>query len=120
VYGLLSDPELSRVGPEQVGIAPIPVAEQGDASFSGLGGWNFLVNANSEDRLDEIWSFIEFMSSPESQKTLALRSSRLPTIESLYEDDEVLEKCRSRLSVRSRSRTPARGRSHHTIRTCRS
>jgi multiple sugar transport system substrate-binding protein len=92
VYGLLSDPELSRVGTEEVGIAPIPVAEQGDASFSGLGGWNFLVNANSEDRLDEIWSFIEFMSSPESQKTLALRSSRLPTLESLYEDDEVLEK----------------------------
>ncbi len=92
VYGLLSDPELSNVGPEQVGISTIPVAEGADASFSGLGGWNFLVNAGSEDRLDEIWTFIEFMSSPESQKTLALQSARLPTLRSLYADDEVLEK----------------------------
>ncbi len=92
VYGLLSDPELSNVRPEQVGISTIPVAEAADTSFSGLGGWNFLVNAGSEDRLDEIWTFIEFMSSPEAQKTLALQSARLPTLRSLYEDDEVLEK----------------------------
>jgi maltose-binding protein MalE len=32
------------------------------------------------------------MSSPESQKTLALQSTRLPTLRSLYEDDEVLGK----------------------------
>ncbi len=32
------------------------------------------------------------MSSPESQKTLALQSTRLPTLRSLYEDDEVLDK----------------------------
>ena len=68
------------------------MAEADDTSFSGLGGWNFLVNAKSEDKLDEIWTFIEFMSSPESQKTLALQSTRLPTLRSLYEDDEVLEK----------------------------
>ena len=92
VYGLLSDPELSNVRPEQVGISTIPVAEAADTSFSGLGGWNFLVNAGSEDRLDEIWTFIEFMSSPESQRTLALQSTRLPTLRSLYEDEEVLEK----------------------------
>jgi multiple sugar transport system substrate-binding protein len=92
VYGLLSDPELSNVRPDQVGISTIPGAQEGDTSFSGLGGWNFLVNAGSEDRLDEIWTFIEFMSSPESQKTLALQSARLPTLRSLYADDELLEK----------------------------
>lgn len=92
VYGLLSDRELSAVRPEQVGIGLIPVAEEGDRSFSGLGGWNFYVNATSEDKIDEIWTFIEFMSSEESQRTLALESTRLPTLSSLYEDDEVLEK----------------------------
>jgi multiple sugar transport system substrate-binding protein len=92
VYGLLSDPELSKVKPEQVGLALIPVADEGVQSVSGLGGWNFLVNANSEDKLDEIWTFIEFMSSTESQKTLALQSTRLPTLRSLYDDEEVLEK----------------------------
>jgi multiple sugar transport system substrate-binding protein len=92
VYGLLASPETSRVMPEQVDLANIPVSDPGQASFSGLGGWNFLVNAASEDKLDEIWTFIEFMSSPESQKTLALQSTRLPTLKALYENREVLEK----------------------------
>jgi multiple sugar transport system substrate-binding protein len=92
VYGLLSDKELSAVRPEQVSIAPIPVAEGGAQSFSGLGGWNFYVSATSEDKIDEIWTFIQFMSSEESQKTLALESTRLPTRTSLYEDREVLDK----------------------------
>ena len=92
VYALLESPETSRVRPEQVGISSIPVAEAGQESFSGLGGWNFLVNAASEDRLDEIWTFIEYMASPESQKTFALESARLPTLKGLYEDEELLKK----------------------------
>lgn len=92
VYGLLSDEENSRVRPEQVGISTIPVSDQSVRGFSGLGGWNFLVNASSEDKLDEIWTFMEFMSSPESQKTLALQSTRLPTLKNLYDDGELLEK----------------------------
>jgi multiple sugar transport system substrate-binding protein len=91
VYGLLSDPETSQVKPEQVDIAPLPVADQGDESFSGLGGWNFMVNAGSEDKMDEIWTFIEFMSAPEQQKRFALESARLPTLRSLYQDQEALE-----------------------------
>jgi multiple sugar transport system substrate-binding protein len=92
VYALLASPETSRVRPEQVGISTIPVSEKGKESFSGLGGWNFLVNAASEDKLDEIWTFIEYMSSPESQKTFALESARLPTLEALYDDEEVKRK----------------------------
>ncbi len=92
VYGLLSNPDQSRVTPEQVGIAQIPVSGSGAQSFSGLGGWNFLVNAASENRIEEIWTFIEFMIAPEQQKTLALESTRLPTLKSLYEDEELLDK----------------------------
>jgi multiple sugar transport system substrate-binding protein len=92
VYGLLASPETSKVRPEQVDLANIPVSDARQVSFSGLGGWNFLVNAASEDKLDEIWTFIEFMSSTASQKTLALKSTRLPTLKDLYEDREVLEK----------------------------
>jgi multiple sugar transport system substrate-binding protein len=68
VYALLASPETSQVEPEQVGISTIPVSEAGKESFSGLAGWNFLVNAASEDKLDEICTFIEYMSSPESRK----------------------------------------------------
>jgi multiple sugar transport system substrate-binding protein len=49
VYALLASSETSKVRPEQVGISTIPVAEAGKESFSELGGWNFLVNAASED-----------------------------------------------------------------------
>jgi multiple sugar transport system substrate-binding protein len=92
VYGLLSNPDQSQVTPEQVGIAPIPVSGSGAQSFSGLGGWNFLINAASEDRIEEIWAFVEFMIAPEQQKTLVLESTRLPTLKSLYEDEELLQK----------------------------
>jgi multiple sugar transport system substrate-binding protein len=91
VYGLLSDPETSQVKPEQVDIAPLPVADEADQSFSGLGGWNFMVNAASEDKLDQIWTFIEYMSAPEQQRIFALESARLPTLTELYEDQEVLD-----------------------------
>ena len=92
VFGLLSEPETSRVKPDQVDIASLPVADQADQSFTGLGGWNFMVNATSEDKLDQIWTFIEYMSAPEQQRTFALESARLPTLRSLYEDEEVLQK----------------------------
>ncbi len=91
-YALLSDPEQSRVRPEQVGVSAIPVTEEGNRSFSGLGGWNFMVNAQSEGKLDAIWSFIQFMSAPEQQKFWAVDGSFLPTRKALYEDQEVLEK----------------------------
>jgi multiple sugar transport system substrate-binding protein len=92
VYGLLSDPETSKVKPGQVDIGALPVAGAGDTSFSGLGGWNFMVNASAEDKIDEIWAFIEFMSAPEQQQTFAVESARLPTLRSLYEDEKVLER----------------------------
>ncbi len=92
VYGLLSDPETSKVSPDQVDIAPLPVAEESDKSFSGLGGWNFMVNAASEDKLDQIWTFIEYMTAPEQQRKFALQSARLPTLRDLYEDQEVLDR----------------------------
>ncbi|MEJ7841773.1 MAG: ABC transporter substrate-binding protein [Rubrobacter sp.] len=92
VYGLLTDPEISKVKPGQVDIGALPVAGAGDTSFSGLGGWNFMVNAGAEDKIEEIWAFIEFMSAPEQQQTFAVESARLPTLRGLYEDDEVLKK----------------------------
>jgi multiple sugar transport system substrate-binding protein len=51
-----------------------------------------MVNATSEGKLEEIWTFIEYMSAPEQQRTFALESARLPTLRSLYEDEEVLNK----------------------------
>ncbi len=47
MYALASDPSESNISPEQIGVAALPVAEEGLQSYSALGGWNFFVNANS-------------------------------------------------------------------------
>jgi multiple sugar transport system substrate-binding protein len=91
VYALLSDPEQSKIKPDQVDIGVIPVAEEGMQSFSTLGGWNFFINANSEKQ-DQAWEVIRWLSDPEQLKTNALLGSKLPTRLALYEDAEILEK----------------------------
>ena len=88
VYAIASDPKESKIKPEQVGIAPIPVGEA--QSYSTLGGWNFFINAAS-DKQDEAWEFIRWMTDPEQLKTHALEGSRLPVRKSLYDDPEILE-----------------------------
>ena len=88
VYALLDDESTSDIKPDQVGIAPLPVEEGQTQSYSGLGGWNFFINAAS-DKQDAAWEFIQFMTDPERQKTNALQGSRLPTRQSLYDDQEV-------------------------------
>jgi multiple sugar transport system substrate-binding protein len=90
MYALANDPNISKIKPDQIGVAPIPVAPS-NRSYSTLGGWNFFINAAS-DKQDEAWEFIKFMTDPEQLKTNAIEGSRLPPRRSLYEDQEILEK----------------------------
>jgi multiple sugar transport system substrate-binding protein len=91
VYGLAADPKQSKIKPEQIGIAALPVAEEGMQSSSGLGGWNLFINSQS-DVQDDGWELIQFLASEESQKKKTLKGSFLPTIESLYDDQEITSK----------------------------
>jgi multiple sugar transport system substrate-binding protein len=90
VYAIVANPEESEIKPEQVGVTPIPVAQQGERSFSTLGGWNFFINAAS-DMQEEGWEFIRWMTAPEQLKTNALQGSKLPVRQSLYDDQELLD-----------------------------
>ena len=90
--GTTDFPEASKKS--QLGIAPIPVDEPGNPSYSTLGGWNFLINAQS-DLQDEAWEFIKWMTAPEQLITNAKVGSKLPVRESLYDDPEVLTTCPS-------------------------
>ena len=80
----------SEIKPEQVGIAPIPTLEEGGESFSGQGGWNFFINAQTE-KADDCFKFIEWMIQPEIQKLFAVKASFLPPRASLYEDEQLLK-----------------------------
>lgn len=89
VYSLLGDPSTSKLKPEQVGVAQLPVGKEGMQSYSTLGGWNFFINAASQKQ-DQAWEFIKWMTAPEQLKMNALEGSRLPPRRSLYEDKEIL------------------------------
>ena len=92
MYAIAGDPEQSQITQDQVGIAPVPASE-GNESFSGLGGWNFYINANSDpEKQDAAFAFAQFMTSPEEQKRSALQASLLPTRQALYDDEEITEK----------------------------
>jgi multiple sugar transport system substrate-binding protein len=90
MYALASDPKESNIDPEQIGIAALPVAEEGIEPSSSTGGWNMFINANTEDA-DAAWEFVQFMTAPEQQKFRALEGAVLPTRSELYEDEEVLD-----------------------------
>jgi multiple sugar transport system substrate-binding protein len=79
------------IKPELIDIAPLPAGEGGE-SVSGLGGWNFFINAFAEtEAQDAAWEFVQFMTAPEQQKFYALGGSYLPTLTALYEDAEIQE-----------------------------
>lgn len=65
-FALASDPAESSIDPEQIGIAALPVAEEGLQSYSSLGDWNLFMNANTRDP-DAAYEFIRFMSAPSSR-----------------------------------------------------
>ncbi len=93
MYALASDPAESKIDPARIGIAALPVAEDGLRSYSSLGGWNLFLSANSQ-KADAAYEFIRFMSAPEQQKVRSIEGSVLPTRKELYDDPEVLEKVR--------------------------
>ncbi len=90
LYGTTSDPEMSKIKPEQVGISPLPVGDRQHQAASCLAGDNLLINASSEMK-DEAWEFIRFITSEESQKSWALVEPNLPARKTLYDDRQVLE-----------------------------
>ncbi len=90
MYALAGTEDYPDVKPEQIGIAPLPVAEGQGESASALGGWNMLINAAS-DRQEEAWQFVQFMTSEESQRIRTLEATLLPTRTSLYSDQEIRE-----------------------------
>ncbi len=93
MYALASDPAESNIGPEQIGIAALPVAEEGLQTYSSLGGWNLFMNANARDP-DAAYEFIRFMSDPEQQKFRSIEGSVLPSRQELYEDEDILQNVR--------------------------
>jgi multiple sugar transport system substrate-binding protein len=89
VYALVSDPEESKISPDQVGVSQLPSAD-GEPGNGTVGDQPLYINANSP-RKEAAWAFIEFLTAPEQQRLRATEGSFLPTRIALYEDEEVQE-----------------------------
>ncbi len=93
MYALAGEEGQSNIEPGQIGVAPLPVATGQDNSFSGLGGWNFYLNAaSSEEEKEAAYEFVKFATAPEQQKYRALNGSFLPTLQALYDDGKIVDK----------------------------
>lgn len=69
-------------------VVPLPKGPSGETSAATLGGWNLAVSVYSSEE-DAAVELALFLASPAIQKERAIRTSILPTIAALYEDDEI-------------------------------
>lgn len=75
----------------KVGVTALPIGPNGTESSGTLGGWNFAINANSENKAAAV-AFVKFMSSYDTQKQLTMTRSTFPTVAKVYDDKDVLAK----------------------------
>ena len=78
-----------KITAKQIEVSPIPVAS-GNQSSSTLGGWTFMINAQT-DMPDEAWEFVKFMSSYESFKFRAIEGGYISARKAILDDPEVQE-----------------------------
>lgn len=71
-----------------VGIALLPHGAADETSAAALGGWQLAVSRYSRHK-DAAVDLVRFLTSAEEQKRRALGGAFLPTIERLYQDEEV-------------------------------
>lgn len=83
-----SSPQETQVA-GKVGVAPLPAFE-GNESATCVGGWQWAINPYSDDK-EEAFRLLQFLTSEDVQRTLAVEASNIPARESLYEDPAVLE-----------------------------
>ncbi|UCG11882.1 MAG: ABC transporter substrate-binding protein, partial [Deltaproteobacteria bacterium] len=85
-WTVANDPDRSKVA-GKVGVVSLP-AFQGHSPAPALGGWQFGINRWSRHP-DAARRFVQFMTSYQAQKTLALEAGRAPTRRAIYQDPEV-------------------------------
>jgi multiple sugar transport system substrate-binding protein len=78
-----------KIKADQVGVTSIPVSGSNESS-STLGGWTFMINAQS-DVQDEAWEFVNFMTSFESLKYRAINGGYISARKKILDDPDVQE-----------------------------
>lgn len=74
----------------KIGVSPLPKFSHGN-STAVYGGWHLAINAYSRNK-KQAWQLVDFLTSPEVQKELAMNLSWAPTRYALYNDPELIQK----------------------------
>ncbi|MGS2743851.1 ABC transporter substrate-binding protein [Halomonas sp. LS-001] len=75
---------------DKVGVVQLPAGGENGQSAAGLGGWNLAVSRYSENPALAA-DLVAYLTGMEEQKRRAIEASYNPTIDALYQDEEVLE-----------------------------
>lgn len=77
-----------------VGVTLLPKGDDKNATYaSTLGGWQLMINARSQGKQKKAAiEFVKFLLSREQQKSIALKTGKVPALKELYTDAEVLDK----------------------------
>ncbi|PJX13520.1 ABC transporter substrate-binding protein [Halomonas sp. 141] len=74
----------------KVGVVQLPAGGDEGQSAAGLGGWNLAVSRYSNNP-ELAADLVAFLTGEEEQKRRAIQASYNPTLDALYQDEEVLE-----------------------------
>lgn len=99
-YGYSWEPNLetaanqSMVIGEDVGVAPVPVLNEGDPSFTTYGGRALIIMKTTPERQSRAWGFLQFLMEEENNRQFITELGYLPTLMSLREDPYFQEPAR--------------------------
>jgi multiple sugar transport system substrate-binding protein len=88
-FSLGNDPATSKIA-NKFDVHPMLYGGSNTVGHSNIGGWQYGINAFSKNP-DAAWKFVQFMISPPSQKTIAVKLSLFATLKSIYSDPDVLK-----------------------------
>jgi multiple sugar transport system substrate-binding protein len=91
-YGYSWEPNLETAADQpmvigaDVGVAPVPVINEGDSSFTTYGGRALIIMKTTPERQERAWGFLEFLMEDENNRQFITELGYLPTLVSLRED----------------------------------
>ncbi len=89
-FALGNDPTSSKIA-NKFDVHPMLHSDASSPGHSALGGWNLGINAFSKNP-DAAWQFVQYMLQPAAQTETATKASLTVTLQSVYDDPNVLAK----------------------------
>jgi multiple sugar transport system substrate-binding protein len=99
-YGYSWEPNLREAAGEpmvigeDVGIAPIPVPNEGDTPYTTYGGRAFMILQTTPERQNAAWEFVQFLMEEENNLVFLQELGYLPILTSLLDDPYFQEPAR--------------------------